>query len=194
MTRYPERGYTMNKKIILGLAFLLFLALGGNLLADPYDFGTSNLLYVDSWVHETDSVSFFSGEGLNLAYAGGSDTNAKWEAPGSESGMWTIYDPDDSSDLKYAIFEWNGTGTVDYIAIKAGQLLVLYQLDTSLSPGQSQLIDWEALMARDFPEGSKVQGISHITGYTSTSVPEPATLVLLGLGLVAVPLVRRYTS
>ena len=67
-----------------------------------------------------------------------------------------------------------------YVLAKLGQDDYLYYLGNDMTP--ISIVD---------PVGQGL-GLSHLTLFNPTSVPEPGTLMLLGLGLVGVVAVRRF--
>jgi len=171
----------VKKKIIISLAILVFLSLGSTLLGDPYVvdvYGLDNLTLIGTWTGNDNDLSQINAlTGLSLTWAGGTYTDSQLVAPtGATSG--------------YLV--WNGTGIVTHIALKAGNFYTLYALTSYLdSPGDSQEIVQDQILNNP---GNAFLGISHATGFNDgTSVPEPATLMLLGLGLIAVPLTKKLT-
>jgi hypothetical protein len=76
---------------------------------------------------------------------------------------------------------WTGLAT-DILAIKAGNSFDLYWYHPAATSGE-----WSTVTHLES------KGLSHITWYggSTTSVPEPGTLLLLGAGLVGIAAVRR---
>ena len=173
----------MKKKILISLAILVFLSLGTNLLADTVIYDFSNMVQIGGIQSGNDYPNNFalvqSLAGTTLTMAGKSDESG---------GGWTS----PSGEITSGTFVWNGSGIITHISIKAGDYFTLYVLTNPLNPGDSQEIVQNVIMNKP---GNAYLGISHITGYNgATSVPEPATLMLLGIGLVAVPLTKKFTS
>ena len=114
-----------------------------------------------------------------LQWAGGSfDTSYLW--------VW---------DYNNGVYWWGGTEAVTHISVKAGNSWILYELGTPLQQGGFITLESEI-----YGKTGGVKEIGHVTGYTGgitpiaetgTSVPEPGTFILMGLGLLAVPGIKK---
>ncbi|MFH1965884.1 MAG: PEP-CTERM sorting domain-containing protein, partial [Acidobacteriota bacterium] len=156
-------------------------SLGSNLLADHFMF--INMVQIGGIQSGNDYPNNFALvqtlAGTTLTMAGKSD---------EAGGGWTS----PSGQITQGTFVWNGSGVITHISIKAGNFFTLFVLTDPLNPCDSQEVIQSQIRN---PTNNDFLAISHITGYTgTTSVPEPATLMLLGLGLVAVPLTKKFTS
>ena len=102
-------------------------------------------------------------------------------------------------DYNEGIFWWFGPGEVTHISIKAGNSWIMYELPTALQAG-----DFIQLESEIYNKKGAAKEIGHVTGYYSSSalsagtasesaesVSEPGTILLLGLGLLMIPLCRR---
>ena len=137
------------------------------------------------------------------------------------SGAWSGNNKNQSADVATQIqSDWGLTGLVDtdvtggnsgstgtltipdqtglfVIALKAGDAFSLYEFNGGAVTGGITSISFDTLGVGFFSgHGSDQnihigQGLSHADLYAPTSVPEPATLGLLGLGVVASALARR---
>lgn len=119
------------------------------------------------------SVSADSSISLNLI---GSSDDAGFSSIGSITGVGT------------SAGTWNLDGYfVDFIAVKASNAFVLYQLDTPASSGS-----WNT---SDIPFRNNAPVLSHIMffGDVVTAVPEPGTwaLMLVGFGFVGSTMRRK---
>jgi len=173
----------MRRKILASLIVLFSLSLGSNLLAEHFTFETNVLPgYIGTYSGNDSNSSEFAIilDNLGLTEVG------KWEAGGDDTnGGWTLVEGTNGG--VEIVLQWNGPGEITHIVIKAGSSFAFYALGTSLVAGDTQQIISELLN-----NGGQIAGVSHTTGYGGTSVPEPTTLVLLGLGLMAVPVAKKF--
>lgn len=93
----------------------------------------------------------------------------------SNSGTWAVVSP--------------VGGVIDFYAVKAGNYYALYVVSPADSTGSWSTYDiWSTGLLEDWKGagGHGGLGISHLVGYNPSIVPEPTTMLLLGLGLMAV--------
>ena len=86
----------------------------------------------------------------------------------------------DGAQYGYTNLSFNLTSGADYLLAKFGNQAAIYWLDG---------LSGDITLVSPFP--TQGGGLSHITLFNQTSVPEPATMLLLGLGLLGVAGARR---
>jgi len=87
-------------------------------------------------------------------------------------------------------------GTISYYVVKAGDYFAMYEVDPAAATGSWSTYDIWSIGGPGTgghpPNGGGGLEISHFTGYNSgTPVSEPATMFLLGLGLVGLAVAGR---
>ena len=91
---------------------------------------------------------------------------------GNQSGTWATYSGDTPPP---------DVALLDFYIVKAAQSFAIYQVDPPNSEGT-----WNVEHLFDKQGDGTLPAISHFTGYfeSGTPVPEPATMLLFGTGLV----------
>ena len=94
-------------------------------------------------------------------------------------------------------YDGGSTFTGGFLFVKDGQAnpnWLVFDLTALGWDGVTDLVLQDLFIADGIPEGDKDGGISHVTlygGSSPTSVPEPATLSMLGLGLFGLSIAGR---
>jgi len=159
----------------------------GTVVADVEPGGVNdNIALVEDVLH---SISGFGGVDLIASSkvespatsSVGGDFSMYLTYWGDGSGEWATFEPVVSSPIP------EGSTLVDFYVVKGSTQFALYWEDPAAAYGT-----WNVGNLRT-PAGG-VPSISHFTGYTTggASVPEPATILLLGFGLLGVAGVRKF--
>ena len=135
--------------------------------------------------------TIFNTSGLSLLYKSDSGRSLVGADSGPYAGSYTTWFYNDIGDPGDALLFYIGGSQIDcpscYLAIKDGnQTPAYYFYNLSAWNGS------ETLSLEDFWPGNGA--ISHISIWgrsTPTSVPEPSTMALLGLGLLAIAFTQR---
>jgi len=135
--------------------------------------------------------TIFGTSGLSLLYKSDEDGGLVGDDSGTYAGSYQTWYYNDIGDPGNALLFYTGGSDIDcpscYLAIKDGnQTPAYYFYNLSAWDGQ------ETLSLENFWPGKGA--ISHISIWgrsTPTSVPEPSTMALLGLGLLAIGFTRR---
>lgn len=135
--------------------------------------------------------AIFNTSGLSLLYKSDEDGDLVGNDSGTYAGSYSTWFYNDVGDPGNALLFYTGGADIDcpscYLAIKDGnQTPGYYFYNLSAWDGQ------ETLSLLNFWPGKGA--ISHISIWgrgTPTSVPEPSTMALLGLGLLAIAFTQR---
>ena len=122
----------MRQKISVGLAVIVFLSLGSNLLADPVAYGYYNLTFLGFTTEgPPESAALLALGYSHLTYID------KWDGH-SSPGNWSV--TPSSGEFTEGTFVWNGSGVITHIVVKADGYYALFLLEHSLNPGDSQIL------------------------------------------------------
>ncbi len=156
---------------------------GTGLLADPVKLTMDDLAQIGE-------IQVGNNNDLQAAIELTGITGLEWAGGSFETSYLWVW------DYNNGLFWWWGPEELTHLSIKAGNNWILYELETPLQAG-----GFISLESEIYNSKGVAKNISHVTGYTggyvpvteiSTSVPEPATFILLGLGLLAVPGFKRF--
>jgi hypothetical protein len=184
LKKFQGRGNVMKKKILIILSMLVgaCFILTSNVLATPIGIFDGNdneeALY---GILET-YLSGYSEEPLPFELGSFDDFEqiSKIDYPSdfpSSDGLTITVDQDGGEALSGT---WTSTSPIDFFIVKASNEFAVYNVDgaTSGSWSTTGLVN----------KHGKQQGLSHVSGYSGggggAQVPEPATIFLLGSGLL----------
>lgn len=186
------------KKIKLLLAVLMMVGLVGTVWADP-------ILNTDEYL--ANGVTLYgtytnSGELLFIEEGNTNPVGDVQTELRKITGYSSIVLTESESLFMTGIASNSGTwavvspvgGVIDFYAVKAGNYYALYVVSPADSTGSWSTYDiWATGLLEDWKGagGNGGLGISHLVGYNPSVVPEPTTILLLGLGLMAVLGIRR---
>jgi hypothetical protein len=145
-------------------------------------------IFLDGPLSGTDAETAF----VNLQLGGTSLTFLSKFEPGCTTGNCAL-DIDVDIDGSSAEISWDLTGTgitLGAVLLKDGNVQGLGHLYTLYSVTADQAVTSNGIQIAELPED---RGISHISFFSGgvPNVPEPMTLVLLGLGMLGTVLVGR---
>jgi len=176
----------MNKKLVISFSVAFMFLSFTVVFADPVSLTMEDL----SQIGEQQSGN---NNSLSDAIEITGLTDLEWAGNSWNTSFLWVW------DYNNGIFWWFGDQEVTHISIKAGNAWILYELPNPLQAG-----DFIQLESEIYNKKGKPKDIAHVTGYYSSSVlstgapsesvesvSEPGTVLLLGLGLVMIPLFRR---
>ncbi len=135
--------------------------------------------------------TIFGTSGLSLLYKSDVDEVLIGNDSGPYAGSYTTWFYNNVGDPGNALLFWNGGADIDcpscYLAIKDGnQTPGYYFYDLSAWDGTESIS-----LLNFWPDQGAISHISIWGRDTPTNVPEPSTMALLGLGLLAIAFAQR---
>ena len=173
------------KRILLTIIMILGLALNAHALSFSGEYmftasGNDNNL----GVMETLMESWFLTE-KNTIYDIELGLYSKVDAPSTSSGLMDLtYDSGNKTGT------WTTDDPIEFYSVKGGPQYAMYWLDPETDSG-----DWSSEHLFVGKRQKKNPEISHLSGWDNTlnsnPVPEPATIILFGTGLLGLARIRK---